>query len=367
MFRAYRAGIVVSVWVLAVSGLAPAQLDIKTYEFGKNAHGFHGLPLNRRITTFQAESEAVRVFQQIMGAQGLSAKIEIRASGDVENAAAFLDDAGTRIIAYNVLFMDEVKKKTGRYWSLISIMAHEVGHHLNFHTYVKGMPSPEQSRKDELEADYFSGHALARLGASLDEALAAMRAISPLEESSTHPGRDARLQVIALGWKSAGTHPADAEATKTGSSTQPKPETVRVRVSALIDGRSIINIRNNRLWWHHLDWAAPGREGGRNEATIINGAKWYPTWPAQWDRDVRCGDCVSSFFDLSSIGVHLGATPILQTFTAIKARSSKAFVKTSPAAANGYLTEIELDDNALISADLYEVLLEFSALGEARR
>ena len=127
----------------------------------------------------------------------------IRASGDVANAAAFLDDTGARVIAYNVLFMDEVKQKTGRYWSLISVMAHEVGHHLNFHTYVKGMPPPEESRKDELEADYFSGHALARLGASLDDALAAMRAISPVDETSSHPGREARLQAIALGWKAA--------------------------------------------------------------------------------------------------------------------------------------------------------------------
>src|SRR5262245_34619003 len=126
MSRTLWHGIVVIVSVLAFGKSALAQLDIKTYEFGKTAYGFHGLPLNRRITTFQAESEAVRVFQQIMGSQGLSARIEIRASGDVDNAAAFLDDAGGRIVAYNVVFMDEVKRKSGRYWSLISIMAHEV-------------------------------------------------------------------------------------------------------------------------------------------------------------------------------------------------------------------------------------------------
>jgi hypothetical protein len=210
MFRALTIALVAA---LALAGESPAnaQLDIKTYEFGKNAHGFHGLPRNRVITTFQAESEAIRVFQQIIGAQGISARIEIRASGDVDNAAAFLDDAGTRIIAYNVLFMDEVKKKTGRYWSLISIMAHEVGHHLNFHTYVKAAPPPEESRRNELEADYFSGHALARLGASREDALAAMRAISPIEESSTHPGRDARLQAIALGWNAAAVPRPDTE------------------------------------------------------------------------------------------------------------------------------------------------------------
>jgi hypothetical protein len=182
---------------------ASAQLDVRNYEFGKTAYGFHGVPQNRRITTFQAESEASRIFQQVIGAQGLSAKIEIRASGDVENAAAFLDDAGNRIIAYNAIFMEEVKQKTGRYWSLISIMAHEVGHHLNFHTYAATSASSDQLQKDELEADYFSGHVLARLGASLDESLAAIRALSPTG-SFTHPARDARLQAIALGWKAGG-------------------------------------------------------------------------------------------------------------------------------------------------------------------
>lgn len=187
-----------------VSAPAHAQLDVKTFVPGKNAYGFHGALGKPRITTFAAEGEALAIFRQIIGNQGLSATtIDIRASGDVSNAAAFVDDEGKRIIAYNTIFMQEVREKTGRYWALISIMAHEVGHHLNFHTYVQGQPPPAQSHKDELEADYFSGHALARLGASLNDAIAAMKEIAPVEETATHPGRDARLQAIALGWKAA--------------------------------------------------------------------------------------------------------------------------------------------------------------------
>lgn len=183
---------------------AQAQLGVKTYEFGKSAYGFHGALGKSRITTFQAEGEAVAIFRQIIGNQGLSATtIEIRASGDVANAAAFVDGDGKRVIAYNTIFMQEVKDKTGRYWALISILAHEVGHHLNFHTYTPGQPPPAQSHNDELEADYFSGHALARMGATLEDALSAMRKVALVEETATHPGRDARLQAIALGWKAA--------------------------------------------------------------------------------------------------------------------------------------------------------------------
>jgi hypothetical protein len=216
--------------VLATAALA--QLDIKIYEFGVTAHGFHGLPVKRQAVTFRAESEAIRIFEQLIGSQGLSVKIEIRASGDVSNAAAFVDSSGARVIAYNVLFMEEVKQKTGRYWSLISIMAHEVGHHLNFHTYTPGVPAPAQSRKDELEADYFSGHALARLGASLDDALAAMRQIAPLEDSSTHPGRDSRLQAIALGWKAASQQPASTDRTSTVEEPAATPGTSRIVVTS---------------------------------------------------------------------------------------------------------------------------------------
>jgi hypothetical protein len=131
-------------------------------------------------------------------------------------------------------------------------------------------------------------------------------------------------------------------------------------VSALIDGRSIITIQKNQLWWHHVDWAAPGREGGRNVPTTVNGKKWYPTWPSRWGKDVRCGGCISSSFDLSSIGIHLGEFPVLDGITVVKARSSRASIKTFPSSTNGYLTEVEVDDNPINSADVYEVLLNFS-------
>lgn len=218
----------VGVLALLAMGLASApaqaQLDVKTFVYGKSAHGFHGLPGKPRITTFAAEGEALAIFRQIIGNQGLSAAtIDIRASGDVSNAAAFVDDEGKRIIAYNTIFMQEVKEKTGRYWALISIMAHEVGHHLNFHTYVQGQPPPAQSHKDELEADYFSGHALARLGASLNDAIAAMKEIAPVEETATHPGRDARLQAIALGWKAANATTSSLQQQQPQPSPFPQP------------------------------------------------------------------------------------------------------------------------------------------------
>jgi hypothetical protein len=142
---------------------------------------------------------------------------------------------------------------------------------------------------------------------------------------------------------------------------------VYLRVSALIDGRSIITIQKNQLWWHHIDWAAPGREEGRNVPTTVNGKKWYPTWPARWGQDVRCGGCISSSFDLSSIGIHLGEFPVLDGITVVKARSSRASIKTFPSSTNGYRTEVEVDDNPINSVDVYEVLLNFSVREETKQ
>ena len=58
--------------------------------------------------------------------------------------------------------------------------------------------------QEVLEADEFSGFVLRKLGASLEEAQAAMNMMSEDYETSTHPERNRRLRAIALGWNNAG-------------------------------------------------------------------------------------------------------------------------------------------------------------------
>jgi len=92
----------------------------------------------------------------------------------------------------------EIQARTGRYWSLISIMAHEIGHHLAFH-----LDENIEDHEAELEADYFSGYILAKMGATMDDALSAMRELAGDEATKTHPGKAERLQAIAAGFKNA--------------------------------------------------------------------------------------------------------------------------------------------------------------------
>ena len=82
--------------------------------------------------------------------------------------------SGERFIFYDALFLQKLKQKTADDWSLVGILAHEVGHHVYGHTLIDG-----HHHKFELQADYFAGFVLRRLGATLDQAHAAMREISP--------------------------------------------------------------------------------------------------------------------------------------------------------------------------------------------
>jgi hypothetical protein len=162
---------------------------------GEKAYGFHG-NLSGNIRTFQSEQGAVDIVANIMSSIGLPLRFEIYAAA-VPNAQAVFNE-GKRIILYNVVFMEEIKQKTGEYWSLMSIMAHEIGHHLSFH-----LTDSIENHKAELEADYFSGFVLGKLGASLKQSTAAMEALSSPLPTQSHPGRDDRVQAIALGWKAA--------------------------------------------------------------------------------------------------------------------------------------------------------------------
>jgi hypothetical protein len=193
---------VVLVLIALLSLTASAQL-VRDHTDAGEVRGFHGPGSSGRIKrSFQSDAEARAEFGRILSAVGLSwitDRVTLRASAETDNAEAGIAKNGERFIFYNAAFMQKVKQKTADHWSLVSILAHEVGHHLAFHTEIEG-----RWHEFELEADYFSGFVLRRLGATLDQAHAAMRAIAPKQASQTHPGLDQRLQAIAIGWTDGG-------------------------------------------------------------------------------------------------------------------------------------------------------------------
>jgi ribosomal protein S19 len=160
---------------------------------------YYGETSAKAIYMSPAGASAEKVVQDIMSVIGLRANFELRASSDIPTAAAVIKK-GSRYILYNPKFMSNIVSATGNKWTAVSIMAHEIGHHLNGHT----LDSETSKPATELEADEFSGFVLQRMGASLPDAQAAMAAIASLKGSHTHPPKNQRLTAIASGWGKAG-------------------------------------------------------------------------------------------------------------------------------------------------------------------
>ncbi len=157
---------------------------------------FEGDGLDDVVYGFDSDDDAEAAVREVTRYTGLRPNFTIRAA-NVPNAAAVIDgDSGQRLILYNQGFMRSVSERTNSDWSQVSILAHELGHHLQGHTLLAGGSRPPI----ELEADQFSGFVLQRMGATLDDALRAMRAIASEEGSETHPPRSARLAAITNGY-----------------------------------------------------------------------------------------------------------------------------------------------------------------------
>ena len=151
---------------------------------------------------FRSLGAAERAAERIMDASGLRADFEIEVAPGEDNAYATIKRCGRlgacRVIIYDPEFLRDIERRTDE-WGPISIMAHEVAHHLQGHSVHGGGSNPP----DELDADFFSGFILQKLGASLESAQAAMRLIADPSGSSSHPPRRERLEYIARGWRKA--------------------------------------------------------------------------------------------------------------------------------------------------------------------
>ncbi|MBK6904178.1 MAG: hypothetical protein IPH04_15595 [Saprospirales bacterium] len=146
---------------------------------------------------FASDTEADDAMKQIMKYTGLPSNFTIKAA-NVPNAAAILYE-DKRFILYNQYFMIRIKDETKTDWAALSILAHEIGHHLSGHTL-----DTQGSRPDkELEADRFSGFILYKMGASIEEARTAMDALASETGTPTHPPKSARLAAVTNGWLEA--------------------------------------------------------------------------------------------------------------------------------------------------------------------
>ena len=148
-------------------------------------------------------NDAAMLADQIVKAAGLKPNFKI-AEAQVPNAMAVVHQ-GKRYILYNPKFIQVLTRATGTKWAAASVLAHEIGHHLYSNSINKG----KTPLATELEADEFSGYVLQKMGATLEEAQAAMKILGTSYATRTHPARADRIGSIAEGWQNAGGVLAD--------------------------------------------------------------------------------------------------------------------------------------------------------------
>lgn len=189
-------GACLGVWVPA-----PAVAQFTREHDVKTLRSFHGAGSAIK-RSFKSDAEADAVFKKILvaaGLAGLEDRITFRASAETTNAEATIeknkDGNEERLIFYNPSFMQQLQKQTNNYWSMVAVLAHEIGHHVRFHTVIPG-----RDHEFELEADYQAGFILCRMGAALEQTQSAFRTF-PVGASATHPGQAQRVTAATLGWR----------------------------------------------------------------------------------------------------------------------------------------------------------------------
>lgn len=114
-----------------------------------------------------------------------------------ENCYATIGQGGIKMLVADVDFLEDVNRNSLTQWGAISVLAHEVGHH------IAGFGRHEDRLQDEIDADYWSGWVLMKLGSSETAAVKCILKYGSEEDSPSHPNKNSRRNAISAGWNDA--------------------------------------------------------------------------------------------------------------------------------------------------------------------
>jgi len=160
--------------------------------------GFKVPPRSLLKTNFASVYEAKTILKNMLDSIKWKENFNVREEYGIRNAYATII-RNARWIIYDNDFLEDIDSYSATKWASISVLAHEMGHHYYNHV-VSGQGSTPPK---EIEADAFSGYVMQKLGANLNESLAAMNAIATDRASATHPAKKDRLAAITRGWNTA--------------------------------------------------------------------------------------------------------------------------------------------------------------------
>lgn len=151
--------------------------------------------LEEELYSFESTPPVPGIVDQILLATGSKQNFEL-VQCNVESVAAILHD-GKRYILYSQDFY--LKLPNTERAVAYGLLAHEIGHHVNEHTF-----DPAFREKEELEADFFMGYALCKV-----EGIAQIRLaldIPRKQPLSYSTPLEARKNAIQNGWQRSNLH-----------------------------------------------------------------------------------------------------------------------------------------------------------------
>ena len=202
--------------------LANAQEE-RVKSFGYN---YYGQKINERAFcsqfSFRSKEVAEKAVDEIVRRSGLKRNFYVMECPNTDNCFAAIQGQ-TRLIVYDGSFMKKANDLSKSDWGALSILAHEIGHHLQGHTIVEGGSDPVK----ELEADEFSGFVMYQMGASLKDAQAAINKLTSDYDGGTHPARPKRLAAIKKGYENAQELYPNIKKSDGSVVTQPKSQSTQ--------------------------------------------------------------------------------------------------------------------------------------------
>jgi antitoxin component YwqK of YwqJK toxin-antitoxin module len=150
------------------------------------------------MVAFTSRPDVSKAIANIVRRSGLKQNFYVMECPNTDNCFA-ATRSGERLIVYDPSFMKKINNATKTDWAALSILAHEIGHHLQGHTIKPGGSEHEK----ELEADEFSGFVMYQMGANIKEAQSAIFSLTSDYATSTHPPRGKRLRSIETGYYNA--------------------------------------------------------------------------------------------------------------------------------------------------------------------
>ncbi len=153
------------------------------------------------VDTLARDAEMIETVRKIMAMIGLRNQVTVVIEPGAPGCAYATTVKGAQYIGVDPGCVGPLKTGEHYNWRAVGILTHEIGHLLGGHTTNQKADNPIE----ESEADEWSGWAMFRLGATLDEALTAARSMDE-DGGATHPGRAVRITSVASGWRSASRH-----------------------------------------------------------------------------------------------------------------------------------------------------------------